>query len=90
MGMVFGTLLFGIGLWFLVGQIRAWPPGTYRSTYLHPSKPGDFVMAFLAITTAWGTGIALILGATWWWLFLISGIGVIILLAIIVGRARYR
>lgn len=90
MKLVFGILLLIIGLWFLGGQIRAWPPGTYRSTYLHPSKPGDFVMAFLVITTAWGTGISLILGATWWWLFLICGIGAIMLLAVIVGRARYR
>lgn len=54
MNWLFGILLLVIGLWFLGGQIRAWPPGTYRSTYLHPSKPSDFLMAFFVITTAWG------------------------------------
>ena len=90
MKLVFGIFFLVIGLWFLGGQIRAWPPRTYRDTYLHPSKPSNFVIGFLVIITAWGTGISLILEDTWWWIFLICGIGAVMLLAIIVGSARYR
>ena len=89
MRLVFGILLLIIGLWFLGGAIRAWPPGTHRGVYLHPSKAGDFVTAFLLVATAWGTGIPLICGASWWWLVLVCGISVTILWSLIVSRARY-
>ena len=89
MSLGFGIVLLVIGLWFFGGAIRAWPPGRYRSVYLHESKAGDFVLASLLICTLWGTGIPLILGVSWWWLVLVCGTVATILWSVVVGRARY-
>lgn len=45
-----------------------WPPGSYRPRMLWPSTRADIVRGAFLVAANCVTGIALIRGASWWWL----------------------
>jgi hypothetical protein len=88
MKLAIGIILLLVALWFLYGTIRMWPPGRYRPRMLWPSTRADIVRGvFLVVATCW-TGVALIRGASWWWL-LVAGIAIVVW-AVIEGMLRRR
>jgi len=88
MKLAIGIILLLAALWFLYGTIRMWPPGRYRLRMLWPSTRTDIVRGvFLVVATCW-TGVALIRGASWWWL-LVAGIAIVVW-AMIEGVLRRR
>ena len=89
-GMGFGILFVLVGLFFVAGQVRAWPPGTYRPGYLHQSTWGDFVLALFVVATCLCTGAALLMQVSYWWVALVGGIVLTMLVARVIGVARYR
>lgn len=70
MKLAIGIILIVVALYFLVGTVRMWPPGTYRPRYLHPSTRTDIVSGLLIVAATCGSGIALISAASWWWLLM--------------------
>lgn len=90
MSLGFGIFLVVVGLWICMVAIRAMPVGSYKSPHWqHRSMPGDFLTAGLLVATAWGTGIPLILGVSWWWVPLVCCGVVTALCLMIIGRMRY-
>ena len=76
MKLAIGIVLLIVGLWFLGGTIRGRKP---RVTFMGASRahtPGDFVTGSLVTILFVGTGMCLIFGIAWWWIFLISSIAV--------------
>lgn len=76
MKLAIGILLLIAGLWFLGGTIRGrrvrfTPRGASRA-----HTWGDFVTGLLLTILFVGTGMCLIFGIAWWWMFLISGLAV--------------
>ncbi len=51
-----GILLGVLGLTFLMGAIRAWPPGSYRGAYAHASKISEIVVALTLSLLALAVG----------------------------------
>jgi len=45
-----------------------WPPGRYRPRMFWPSTKADIVRGVFLVVANCGTGVALIRGASWWWL----------------------
>jgi hypothetical protein len=76
MKLAIGIILLLVASWFLYGTIRMWPPGRYRPRMLWPSTRADILRGVLLIVATCGTGVALIRGASWWWL-LVAGIAII-------------
>ena len=68
MKLAIGIILLLVALWFLYGTIRMWPPGRYRPRMLWPSTRADIVRGVFLIVANCVTGVALIRGASWWWL----------------------
>lgn len=88
MKLAIGIILLLVALWFSHGTTRMWPPGRYRPTMLWPSTKADILRGVLLVGVTCGAGVALIRGASWWWL-LIAGIAVVVW-AIIEGVLRRR
>jgi len=88
MKLAIGIILLLVALWFLYGTIRMWPLGRYRPRMLWPSTRADIVRGVFLIVATCGTGVALIRGASWWWL-LVAGIAIAIW-AMIEGVLRRR
>ncbi len=65
---IVGILSIIIGLWLLGTTIRFFPIGTYRRGYWHPSTWNDVCIGVLNVVILCGVGIALVLGASWWWI----------------------
>ena len=70
MKLAIGIILLLVALWFLYGTIRMWPPGTHRARMLWPSTRADIVRGVFLVVATCGTGVALIRGASWWWLLI--------------------
>jgi len=68
MKLAIGIILLLVALWFLYGTIRMWPPGRYRRRMLWPSTRADIVRGVFLVAADCVTGVALIRGASWWWL----------------------
>lgn len=77
MKLAIGILLLFKALWLLYGTIRMWPPGRHRPGMLWPSTRADIVRGVFLIVATCGPGVALIRGASWWWL-LVAGIAFVI------------
>jgi hypothetical protein len=77
MKVAIGIILLLVALWSLYGTIRMWPPGRDRPGMLWPSTRADIVRGVFLVIAACGTGVALIRGASWWWL-LVAGIAVVV------------
>jgi len=88
MKLAIGIILLLVALWFLYGTIRMWPPGRYRPRMLWPSTRADIVRGVFLVVATCGTGVALIRGASWWWL-LVAGIAIVVW-AMIEGVLRKR
>ena len=76
MKLVIGILLLIVGLWFLWGTIRGKKP---RVSFVGVSRAhyrGDYVTGSLLTILFVGTGMCLIFGIAWWWIFLVSSIAV--------------
>lgn len=86
MKLAIGIILLLAGLWFLYGTIRMCPPGTRRGKMLWPSTRGDIVRRVFLVLASVGPGVALITGASWWWLFL--AVAVLCLWAEVENRVR--
>ena len=86
MKLAIGIILLLVALWFLYGTIRMWPPDRYRPRMLWPSTRADIVSGVFLVVATCGTGVALIRGASWWWL-LVAGIAVVVW-AMAEGRLR--
>ena len=76
MKLAIGILLLIVGLWFLGGTIRGrktrfTPVGASRA-----HTRGDFVTGPLLTILFVGTGMCLIFGIAWWWIFVVSSIAV--------------
>ena len=56
----FAVVLFIVAAILLGGAFRAWPPGTYRRIYLHPTTVSDIVL-MLGLSTAAVVGVLLLL-----------------------------
>jgi len=84
MKLAIGILLIVVALYFLVGTVRMWPLGTYGRRYLWPSTRTDRVTGLITVAAACGTGIALICGASWWWLLV--AVGAVLVWSVILGR----
>ena len=82
--LVIGIISIISALFFLYRTIRLWPPGTYRGRMLHPSTGAEIVAGCLLVATTSVTGIALISGASLWWV-LVGAVG-ILFWAIITAR----
>ena len=76
MKLAIGIILLLVALWFLYGTIRMWPPDRRRPRMLWPSTRADIVRGVFLVVANCVTGVALIRGASWWWL-LIAGIAVV-------------
>ena len=88
MKLAIAIILLLVSLWFLYGTIRMWPPGSYRSRMLWPSTTADIVRGVFLVAATCGTGVALIRGASWWWL-LVAGTAIVVW-AMIEGVLRKR
>lgn len=86
MKLAIGIILLLVALWFLYGTIRMWPPGSRHPRMLWPSTRADIVRGVFLVVATCGTGIALVRGASWWWL-LVAGIAVVVW-AMAEGRLR--
>jgi len=79
MKLAIGIVLLIVGLWFLGGTIRG---RRARFTTVGASRAhtwGDFVTGSLLTILFVGTGMCLILGIAWWWIFVVSGIAVTVI-----------
>lgn len=86
MKLAIGIILLLVALWFLYGTIRMLPPGRHRPMMLWPSTRADIVRGVFLVIANCVTGVALIRGASWWWL-LVAGIAVVVW-AVAEGRLR--
>lgn len=77
MKLAIGIILILVASWFLYGTIRMWPPGRHRPRMLWPSTRADIVRGVFLVIATCVTGVALIRGASWWWL-LVAGISVFV------------
>jgi len=68
MKLAIGIILLLVALWFLYGTIRMWPPGRRRPRMLWPSTKADIVRGVFLVAATCGAGVALMRGASWWWL----------------------
>lgn len=55
-----GIVYAVLGCYFLISTARMWPPGTYRSQYLHPSTSRDIAAGFVVGAMLAGAGVVLI------------------------------
>jgi len=76
MKLAFGIFLIIVGLWFLWGTIRGRKPRFTLAGVSRAHTRGDFVTGSLLTILFVGTGMCLIFGIAWWWIFLVSGIAV--------------
>lgn len=83
MKLAIGIILLIKASWFLYETIRIWRPGSRRRMMLWPSTRADPSTravivrgVFLVVASCW-TGVALIRGASWWWL-LVVGLAVLV------------
>jgi len=75
----FGIFLIIIGLWFLWGTIRGRKPRFTLWGVSRAHTRGDFVTGSLLTIVFVGTGMCLIFGIAWWWIFLVSGIAITVI-----------
>ena len=88
MKLAVGIVLLIVASWLLYGTTRMLPPGRYQPRMLWPSTRADIVRGmFLAVATC-GTGVALIRGASWWWLLV--AVTAIVAWSMIEGVTRRR
>ena len=88
MKLAIGIILLLVALWFLYGTIRMWPLGRYRPRMLWPSTRADIVRGVFLVVANCVTGVALIRGASWWWLLV--AVLAIVAWALIEGVVRRR
>jgi hypothetical protein len=86
MKLAIGIISIIAGLWFLYGTIRMWPPGDYPRLMTGPSTKTDIARGVVMFIAAFVTGIALITGASWWWLLV--AVATVILWAAISALAK--
>jgi hypothetical protein len=68
MKLAIGIILLLLALLFLYGTIRMLPPGRKRPRMLWPGTRADIVRGMFLVVATCGTGVALVRGASWWWL----------------------
>ena len=76
MKLAIGILLLIVGLWFLGGTIRGRKPRVIFMGASRAHARGDFVTGTLLTILFVGTGMCLIFGIAWWWIFVVSSIAV--------------
>ena len=61
LSLIFGIVLLVVSVFFIGVAARAYPPGTYRPRYLHPTTVGDLLTAIGLSAAALAGGLFLLL-----------------------------